>query len=134
MSRHSVVIKDLVCSECNKVTEKVFEEVAAVVCHLCCVKKGPQMVKQVIHEKENRKLKGWKFMKVYVDHEGNVYHKGEEQPKLKGTLPPTLEKPKKSRFKKEQEKTKKELKLAEKYHRKMDKIKQEEAKQVVEPV
>ena len=33
--------------------------------------------------------RGWKFMKVFVHENGTVYHKGVEQPKLKGTLPPT---------------------------------------------
>lgn len=32
---------------------------------------------------------GWKFMKQFVHENGTVYHKGEEQPNLKGTLPPT---------------------------------------------
>lgn len=32
---------------------------------------------------------GWKFMKEFVHENGTVYHKGEEQPDLKGTLPPT---------------------------------------------
>ena len=38
--------------------------------------------------------RGWAFMKEYVDKDGNVFHKGKEQPKLKGTLPPTIIKPK----------------------------------------
>ena len=38
---------------------------------------------------------GWHFMKEFVDKDGNVFHKGKEQPKLKGTLPPTKIKPKK---------------------------------------
>ena len=38
---------------------------------------------------------GWHFMKEFVDKDGNVFHKGVEQPKLKGTLPPTKVKPKK---------------------------------------
>ena len=38
---------------------------------------------------------GWHFMKVFVDKEGTVFHKGKEQPDLKGTLPPTKIKPKK---------------------------------------
>ena len=33
--------------------------------------------------------RGWKFMKQFVHENGSVYHKGEEQPDLKGTLPPT---------------------------------------------
>ena len=32
---------------------------------------------------------GWHFMNEFVDKDGTVYHKGKEQPKLKGTLPPT---------------------------------------------
>ena len=38
---------------------------------------------------------GWHFMNEYVDKWGNVFHKGVEQPKLKGTRPITLSKPKK---------------------------------------
>ena len=38
---------------------------------------------------------GWHFMKEFVDKDGTVYHKGVEQPKLKGTLEPTkVKKPK----------------------------------------
>ena len=33
--------------------------------------------------------RGWKFMVEFVDKEGNVYHKGELQETLFGTLPPT---------------------------------------------
>ena len=32
---------------------------------------------------------GWHFMNEFVDKDGTVYHLGKEQPKLKGTLPPT---------------------------------------------
>ena len=38
---------------------------------------------------------GWHFMNEFVDKDGNVFHKGKEQPDLKGTLPPTKIKPKK---------------------------------------
>lgn len=40
------------------------------------------------------KPRGWKFMKEYVHKDGTVYHKGVEQPGLKGTLKPTKIKPK----------------------------------------
>lgn len=33
--------------------------------------------------------RGWKFMNEFIDKDGNVYHKGELQPELFGTLPPT---------------------------------------------
>ena len=38
---------------------------------------------------------GWHFMNEFVDKDGNVFHKGKEQPKLKGTRPITVVKPKK---------------------------------------
>ena len=38
---------------------------------------------------------GWNFMNEFVDKWGNVFHKGVEQPKLKGTRPVTLSKEKK---------------------------------------
>ena len=38
---------------------------------------------------------GWHWMAEFVDKDGNVFHKGVEQPKLKGTLKPTKVKPKK---------------------------------------
>ena len=36
---------------------------------------------------------GWHWMAEFVDKDGTVFHKGKEQPKLKGTLPPTKVKP-----------------------------------------
>ena len=42
---------------------------------------------------------GWHWMVEFVDKDGNVFHKGKEQPKLKGTLPPTKVKPKKRKTK-----------------------------------
>ena len=39
-------------------------------------------------------------MAEFVDKDGTVYHKGKEQPKLKGTLPPTEVKPRKKPTKK----------------------------------
>ena len=59
---------------------------------------------------------GWHFMKEFVDKDGNVFHKGKEQPDLKGTLPPTKIKPKK----KAKRRTKDEILLAR--HEKKKKI------------
>lgn len=33
-----------------------------------------------------KKPRGWHFRAEYIDSEGNVYHKGVEQPELKGTI------------------------------------------------
>ena len=38
---------------------------------------------------------GWHWMNEFVDKDGNVFHKGVEQPDLKGTLPSTKVDPKK---------------------------------------
>jgi len=51
---------------------------------------------------------GWHFMNEFVDKNGNVFHKGVEQPKLKGTLSPTKIKP----AKKTKRRTKEEILLA----------------------
>ena len=42
---------------------------------------------------------GWHFMGEFVDKDGNVFHKGKEQPKLFGTLKPTKAKPPKKKVK-----------------------------------
>ena len=42
---------------------------------------------------------GWHFMNEYVDKDGNVFHKGKEQPDLKGTLKPTKVKQRKKKKK-----------------------------------
>ena len=52
---------------------------------------------------------GWHFMNEFVDKDGNVFHKGKEQPKLKGTLKPTKVKPPKKKTKR---KTKDEILVA----------------------
>ena len=60
---------------------------------------------------------GWHWMAEFVDKDGNVFHKGVEQPKLKGTLPPTKVKPKKRKTKR---RTKEEILLAR--HEKKKKV------------
>ena len=42
---------------------------------------------------------GWHFMNEFVDKDGNVFHKGKEQPDLKGTLEPTKVIPRKKKKK-----------------------------------
>ena len=52
---------------------------------------------------------GWHFMNEFVDKDGTVFHKGKEQPDLKGTLPPTkISAPKK----KTKRRTKEEILIA----------------------
>ena len=58
-----------------------------------------EMVPSLKKKKSSGKPPGWHFMSEYVDKDGNVFHKGKEQPKLKGTLKPTKVKPRKKRKK-----------------------------------
>ena len=46
---------------------------------------------------------GWHFMNEFVDKDGTVFHRGVEQPDLKGTLKPTKVKPKKKSKRRSQE-------------------------------
>ena len=57
---------------------------------------------------------GWHFMNEFVDKDGNVFHKGVEQPKLKGTLSPTKVTPKK----KTKRRTKEEILIARQVEKK----------------
>ena len=57
---------------------------------------------------------GWHFMNEFVDKDGNVFHKGVEQPKLKGTLSPTKVTPKK----KTKRRTKDEILIARQMEKK----------------
>jgi uncharacterized membrane protein len=46
------------------------------------------VVSDVVNVVNNdKKPRGWHFMKEFVDKSGNVYYKGVEQPELKNTLP-----------------------------------------------
>ena len=66
-----------------------------------------------------KKPRGWHWMEEFVDVDGNVFHKGEEQPKLKGTLKPTKieKKERKSKFQRNKENVEKEAKLAKKHQK-----------------
>ncbi len=68
---------------------------------------------------------GWHWMAEFVDKDGNVFHKGVEQPKLKGTLKPTKVKPPKKKTKRRS----KDQILVEKYKEKNKNLKKELKKQ-----
>ncbi len=78
-------------------------DTAKVTCSRCVViidmAKFPDTLPKSYHKKKTGRPAGWHFMNEYVDKDGNVFHKGKEQPDLKGTLPPTKVKPPKKRKK-----------------------------------
>ena len=68
--------------------EEVTSETAAVLCSSCTQKTLPEPEIGGGYVSKGRP-RGWQFMKEFVDPQGNVFHKGKEQPELKGTLQPT---------------------------------------------
>ena len=105
IERHSFVDENsqqwLQCKYCYEY-QKVEPEVGAITCSSCVVKidliKFPDTAikKQKV---STGRAAGWHFMNEYVDKDGNVFHKGKEQPKLKGTLKPTKVKARKKKKK-----------------------------------
>jgi len=91
-------VRYMVCSICGRY-EAVGELATAVKCSRCVnmimMKNYPLETKSV-YVSTGRPL-GWHWMKEFVDKDGNVFYKGKEQSKLKGTLSPTKVKPPKKR-------------------------------------
>ena len=90
----------LQCKYCYDYKE-VEENITKVTCSKCVVRidmiKFPNTIKK--QKVSSGRPAGWHFMNEFVDKDGNVFHKGKEQPKLKGTLKPTKVKPRKKRKK-----------------------------------
>jgi len=85
-------------ARCNEWSE-VNLDTQAVLCYKCVSQTvGPPEIKGGYISKG--RPRGWQFMKEFVDPQGNVFHKGKEQPKLKGTLEPTKPKPVKKKLSK----------------------------------
>lgn len=81
------------------------DDATAVTCNICAMEGvEPPVLKQ--KNKGAKRPKGWHFMAEYVDADGNVYHKGVEQPDLYGTLETTVIVPKKRVSKKDKQKYK----------------------------
>ena len=105
-------IRYMDCS-CGTQVRNVGEEATSVVCNRCLsgqlFEKFPETEDVFKAEyKPTGRPAGWHFMNEFVDKDGNVFHKGKEQPKLKGTLEPTKVKVKK----KVKRKTKNEILVA----------------------
>ena len=85
----------MTCHKCNRIVENVGELATKVTCSWCVfgMVGFPEEPKSTY--KPTGRPAGWHWMAEFVDADGNVFHKGKEQPKLKGTLPPTKVKPKK---------------------------------------
>lgn len=98
-------MKTLECNVCG-VEVRVSPDVIGVVCHLCISEQTAATEPPTQKKPKPGYPKGWRFMKEFVHADGTVYHRGVEQPELKGKLEatPIIEKPKLSKKQKEQEK------------------------------
>ena len=110
------------CKHCLSEYISVGENIVAVTCSRCVTRiTTSQMTLEDFYpswkkKKPTGRPAGWHFMKEFVDKKGNVFHKGKEQPELKGTLKPTKVKPRKK--KKKLSADEKLFKLAKQYKRK----------------
>ena len=87
----------MTCKKCKNYIP-VSEDTTGVTCGTCLAISIP-WPKMVTQRVSTGRPAGWHFMNEFVDKDGNVFHKGVEQPKLKGTLKPTKIKPVKKRKK-----------------------------------
>ena len=103
--RHSFVDENgqrwLQCKHCYEY-KKVGKNTGAITCSTCVMKIDITKFPDTAFPKQKvstGRPAGWHFMNEFVDKDGNVFHKGKEQPDLKGTLKPTKVKPRKKRKK-----------------------------------
>ena len=93
------------CKVCQSDYIQVDEKSVAVTCHMCVARitisqmSLEEMIPSLRKKITTGRPPGWHFMNEFVDKDGNVFHKGKEQPELKGTLKPTKVKPLKKRKK-----------------------------------
>jgi len=89
-------VRHMACMTCGRY-EVVGDSTTSIKCSRCVlILVGfPEEPKSAY--KPTGRPAGWHFMNEFVDKDGNVFHKGKEQPKLKGTLPPTKIKPPKKK-------------------------------------
>ncbi len=105
----------MACKDCGTY-ERVSEETISVRCWKC-VNAIIGIPKEKSSYKPTGRPAGWHFMNEFVDKDGNVFHKGKEQPKLKGTLSPTKVKPPKKKTKR---RTKEEILIAREAEKKAE--------------
>ena len=108
------------CKHCLSEYVSVSENIVAATCSSCVTKiTTAQMTLEDFYPsmkiKKTGRPAGWHFMKEFVDKDGSVFHKGKEQPELKGTLKPTKVKSRKK---------KKKLTADEKLYKEINKWKQ----------
>jgi len=84
-------IRYMSCMVCGHY-EVVGESATGVKCSNCVMKimMNQYPLEEPKSYKPTGRPAGWHWMTEFVDKDGNVFHRGKEQPKLKGTLKPTV--------------------------------------------
>jgi len=95
-------VRYMMC-QCGNTYINVGDEATAVRCSYEVNAKIAKMFPEPVKVQPSGRPSGWHFMGEFVDKDGNVFHKGKEQPKLFGTLKPTKVKPKKKPVRKNTE-------------------------------
>ena len=85
--------RTILCERCGREVIGVDDTTVSAVCSKCISRSIP-IEKPITYIPTGRPA-GWHWMNEFVDVDGNVFHKGKEQPKLKGSLKPTVVKPRK---------------------------------------
>ena len=117
--------KAMECNKCGRVVENVSYDAVSVKCSYCVFSAVgfPEETKPAYIP--TGRPAGWHWMKEFVDKDGNVFYRGKEQPKLKGTLKPTKVKPPKKKIKR---RTKNQI-LIDRYNKKKKALKKAIKKQ-----
>ena len=95
----------MICKVCQTEYCTVGESIVAVTCSACtqriCISQMSleEMMPSLRKKVSTGRPPGWHWMTEFVDKDGNVFHRGKEQPELKGTLKPTKVKPRKKKKK-----------------------------------
>ena len=87
-------VRYVTCTRCGREIKGVGDDTVTATCSFCIVRMIPVEEAKSAYKPTGRPA-GWHWMNEFVDVDGNVFHKGKEQPKLKGTLKPTVVKPRK---------------------------------------
>jgi len=90
--------KSLSCTKCGRMVNNVGDAAVKVTCSYCVLSAVGIPEEKPSYQPTGRPA-GWHFMSEFVDKDGNVFHKGKEMKKLKGTLKPTKVLPPKKKIK-----------------------------------
>ena len=118
-------MNSLECKKCNRWVENIGDNVKSVICSICVLQSVGMPEESKTTYKPTGRPPGWHFMSEFVDKDGNVFHKGKEMKKLKGTLPPTKVKPPKKKTKRRS----KEQILIDRHNKKKEALKKAHKKQ-----